>query len=102
MASVAGTKRRAENKSCKIKFKALKELEKGTAPKDVAALFGVPSSTLSTTEEVLKAISVLEDFSLFSSFGKAMMKSLKDLNHNVEKDVLCTRKQTFISDFFSK
>ena len=55
-----------------------------------------------TTEEVLKAISVLEDFSLFSSFEKAMMKSLKDLNHNVEKDVLCTRKQTFISDFFSK
>ena len=48
MASVAGTKCRAENKSCKIKFKALKELEKGTAPKDVAALFGLPSSALST------------------------------------------------------
>ena len=48
MASVAGTKRRAENKPCKIKYKALKELEKGTARKDVAALFGVPGSTLST------------------------------------------------------
>ena len=48
MASVAGTKRRAENKTCKIKYKALKELEKGTAHKKVAALFGVPGSTLST------------------------------------------------------
>ena len=48
MASVAGTKRKAENKSCKLKYKALKELEKGTSLKDVAAQFGVPSSTHST------------------------------------------------------
>ena len=34
MASVA-TKRRAENKSYKIKYKALKELEKGTPHKDL-------------------------------------------------------------------
>ena len=47
MASVA-TKRRAENKSYKIKHKALKELEKGTPHKDVASLFGVPKNTLST------------------------------------------------------
>ena len=33
MASVAGTKRKAENKSCKLKYKALKELEKGTTLK---------------------------------------------------------------------
>ena len=39
MASVA-TKRRAENKLYKIKYKALKELEKGTPHKDVASLFG--------------------------------------------------------------
>ena len=37
MASVA-TKHRAENKSYKIKYKALKELEKGTPHKDVASL----------------------------------------------------------------
>ena len=47
MASVA-TKRRAENKSYKIKYKALKELEKGTPHKDVASLFRVPKNTLST------------------------------------------------------
>lgn len=58
--------------------------------------------TKPTTEEVLKAISVLEDLSIFSNFGEAMMRSLKDLNHNIQKDFLCTRKQTVISDFFSK
>ena len=47
MASVA-TKRRAENKSYKIKYKALKELEKGTPHKDVASLLGVPKNTFST------------------------------------------------------
>ena len=48
MASVAGTKRKSENKSCKLKYKALQKLEKGSTLKDVAAQFGVPSSTLST------------------------------------------------------
>ena len=47
MASIA-TKRRAENKSYKIKYKALKDLENGTPHKDVAYLFGVPKNTLST------------------------------------------------------
>ena len=44
MASVA-TKRQAGNKSYKIKYKALKELEKGTPRKDVSSLFGVPKNT---------------------------------------------------------
>ena len=47
MAYVA-TKRRAENKSYQIKYKALKELEKATPHKDVVSLFGVPKNTLST------------------------------------------------------
>ena len=36
-------------------------------------------------EEMQKAIEILEDFSLYSKFGKAMMKSLKELNFKVEK-----------------
>ena len=40
------TKRRAENKSYKIKYKALKELEKVTPHKDVASFFGAPKNTL--------------------------------------------------------
>ena len=51
MASVAAAKGRAENKSYKIKYKALKELEKGTPHKDVASLFGVPKNTLSTCKK---------------------------------------------------
>ena len=47
MVSVA-TKRQGENKSYKIKYKALKELEKGTPQRDVASPFGVPKNTLST------------------------------------------------------
>lgn len=58
--------------------------------------------TKPTNTEVRRAISVLEDFSLFSNFGEAMMKSLKDLNQIVEKDVLNAQKQTVISDFFSQ
>ena len=53
-------------------------------------------------QEVLKAISVLEDFSLYSNFGEAMIRSLKDLNYNVQKEFLFTKKQTVISDFFLK
>ena len=89
MASVA-TKRRAENKSYKIKYKALKELEKGTPYKDVASLFGVPKNTLSTWKKN----------SLYSKFGEAMIRSPKELNFNVEKEYVLKKKQTLISDFF--
>ena len=85
MASVA-TKRRAENKSYKIKYKALKELEKGTPHKDVAYLFGVPKNTLS----------IWKKNSLYSKLGEAMMRSLKELNFNVKKE------NTLISEFFLK
>ena len=87
MASVAGGKRRIDNKSCKIKYNALKELEKERITKP-------------TTEEVLKAVSVLEDFSLFSDFGEAMLASLKDLNYNIKQDIDINSKQTVITDFF--
>ena len=50
MASVA-TKRPAENKSYKIKYKALKELEKGTPHKDVDSIFGVPKKELIDMEK---------------------------------------------------
>ena len=41
-------KRQAENKSYKIKLKALKELEKGTPQKDVSSFFRLLKNTLST------------------------------------------------------
>ena len=42
------SKQRHIDKSYKIKYKALKELEKGTPYKDVARMFEVPKNTLST------------------------------------------------------
>ena len=53
-------------------------------------------------EEVQKAIGILEDFSLYSKFGEAMMRSLKELNFNVEKEYVFNKKQALISDFFLK
>ena len=41
-------KHQHSDKSLKVKFKALKELENGTPYKDVASLFGAPEKTLST------------------------------------------------------
>ena len=49
-----------------------------------------------------KTIEILEDFSLYSKFGEAMMMSLKELNFNVEKEYVFNKKQTLISDFFLK
>ena len=42
------SKQRRIDKSYKIKYKALKDLEKGTLHKDVARMFEVPKNTLST------------------------------------------------------
>ena len=42
------SKQRRIDKSYKIKYKALKELAKGTPHKDVARMFEVPKNTLST------------------------------------------------------
>ena len=53
-------------------------------------------------EEMQKAIGILEDFSLYSKFGEVMMRSLKELNFNVEKEYVFNKKQTLISDFFLK
>ena len=53
-------------------------------------------------EEVQKAIGILEDFSIYSKFGETMMRSLKELNFNVEKEYVFNKKQTLISDFFLK
>ena len=37
-------------------------------------------------EVVQKTVGILEDFSLYSKFGEAMMTSLKKFNFNVEKE----------------
>ena len=53
-------------------------------------------------EEVQKAIDILGDFILYSKFGEAMMKSLKELNFNVQKVYIFNKKEILISDLFLK
>ena len=89
MLSIA-TKTRAENKSYKKKYKALKELEKGTPHMDVASPFGVPKNTLSTwkkkKDKTLKSITV----ALFQKRVKP--EKYKELKKDVHKWflVLCS------------
>ena len=82
MASVA-TKRQAENKSYKIKRKALKELEKGTPHKDVASLFGVPKNILSSWKKKKDKIFEKYNSSLISKRVKP--ENYEELNKAVDK-----------------
>ena len=90
MASVA-TKRRAENKSYKIKYKALKELEKGTPHKDVASLFGVPKNTLSTWKKNKDKIFEKYNSGLISKRVKP--EKYEELNKAVHKWFLILRSE---------
>ena len=53
-------------------------------------------------KDAREALQVLEDFSLFSKFGKSMLKSLKELNHSLDKEELSHKKQSVITSFCSK
>ena len=53
-------------------------------------------------KEHFSSISAFNNFSLCSKFGEAMMRSIKELNFNVEKEYVFNRKQKLISDFFLK
>ncbi|XP_057316836.1 major centromere autoantigen B-like [Hydractinia symbiolongicarpus] len=92
MASVEGSKRsRADNKSCKIRYSAIKELEKGTAPKDVAKAFNIPSSTLSTWKKNKKIIFKQFNKGLISKRSKA--EKFEDVNKSVHKWLLVVRSE---------
>jgi hypothetical protein len=91
MASVAGEKRRIYNKSCKIKYNALKELEKGTAPKDVAAMFKVPSSTLSTWKKNKEKI--FKQFNNGQISKRVKPEKFEQVNKAVHKWLLMLRSE---------
>ena len=46
------TKRKHHEVTLKVKYKALKELEKGATNKDVANQFSIPGSTLATWKKI--------------------------------------------------
>ena len=91
MASVAGSKRRIESKSCKIKYNALKELERGTAPKDVAAAFNIPPSTLSTWKKNKEKIFAQFNAGLLTKRSKP--EKFEDVNKAVHKWLLVMRSE---------
>ena len=45
---------------------------------------------------------VFDDFSLFSTFGESMLKSLKELNRSLDREELSHKKQSVITSFFFK
>ena len=90
MASI-GIKRPAENKSYKIKYKTLKELEKGTPHKDVASLFGVPKNTLSTWKKNKAKIFQKYNSDLISKSVKP--EKYEELNKAVHKWFLILRSE---------
>ena len=49
---------------------------------------------------VMNAITVLEDYSLFSNFGTYLMKALMDVNGAFDLDCLSNKKQSTIKGFF--
>ena len=53
-------------------------------------------------KEVLKAIAILQDFSLYSKFGETMIRSLKELDFNVEKKCIFNKKTNIKLDFSLK
>ena len=52
-------------------------------------------------EEATRAMEMLNEFSLYSEFGKGIMKSVREVNHYVNKEEQKTRKQSNIRDFLS-
>ena len=51
-------------------------------------------------EDAREALQVLEDFRLFSKFGEAMLKSLKQLNRSLDREELFHKKQSVITSVF--
>ena len=51
-------------------------------------------------KEVQKATGILEDFKLYSKFGKAMMRSFKELNFNVEIEYIFNKKYVSCKKYF--
>ena len=49
---------------------------------------------------VINAITVLEEYSLFSNFGTYLMKALNDVNGAFDLDCLSNKKQPTIKGFF--
>ena len=69
------TRRKHREVTLKVKFEALKELEKGRQNKDVAKQYGIPGSTLATWKKNKENI--------FDAFENSSLKRYQ--NRNIQK-----------------
>ena len=98
-------KRKRDDRTLEIKYKALVELEKGKTNKDVAKLFDIPPNTLSTWKKnkvkIFEAfINQNESYSVFTTFGDDLRKTLCDTTQIVERAHIANTKQSNIDQFF--
>ena len=49
----------------------------------------------------MDAITLLENYSLFTKFGADLMKALEDINRVVDIDSQSNKRQSIITDFFA-
>ena len=103
MATVS-TKRQRTEKSMKVKYEALKELEKGVPHKDVAARFGVPKNTLSTWKK--NKAKIIESYESGLGVKRVRPETYevlnKEINRGVDKEEQCTKNRVPITDFFKE
>ena len=53
-------------------------------------------------EHTVRAVEILEKFSLYSEFEEGSMKSVRNVNHYIDREEQKTRKSSSITDIFKK
>ena len=57
--------------------------------------------TKPSLNDAMDAITLLENYSLFTKFGADLMKALEDINRVVDIDSQSNKRQSIITDFFA-
>ena len=55
-----------------------------------------------STNDVIAALNTLEEFSVFMKFGNNLLHGLKDVNKAIELELLSSKKQANIEEFFRR
>ncbi|XP_065665542.1 tigger transposable element-derived protein 4-like [Hydra vulgaris] len=60
------------------------------------------NATKPSLNEAMHAVTVLENYNLYSNFGDDLMKALKDINCVIKMDLKASKRQSTVTDFFLK
>ena len=96
------SKRQHKENNLNLKHEALLELEKGKTNKEVSKFFNVPPNvsdyaTKPSFNDAMDAITLLENYSLFTKFGADLMKALEDINRVMDIDSQSNKRQDFFA-----